>query len=229
MDRLRTRDGGLIARWAVTSLRARAGGRVLRIAVLGLLLALPAAARATNAGEDRQRREAAELERKGDWRGAAEAYWKMLGANRTSAELRDKYLFCLRRVRLADRHGDPVYRKRVQELPLAKTLTAYLDALGKIQANYVDRERIGLPALFHHGLDEFGYALSDPIFRQAHLPEATDEAVRAFAERVRDDWAEAAPDKPDDMRQAVKRIALDAQKALGVKPGFVVMEFVCGA
>src|SRR3954468_19907294 len=35
--------------------------------------------------------------------------------------------------------------------------------------------------------------------------------------------------KPDDVRQAVKKIALDAQKALGVKPGFVVMEFVCGA
>src|SRR6266568_1282709 len=137
---------------------------------------MPVAALATNAGaEDRQRREATELERKGDWRGAAELYWKLLGSNRTSAELRDKYLYCLRRVRLADRHADPVFNKRVQELPLAKALTAYLDALGKVQANYVDRDRIGLQSLFRHGLDELGYALSDPVFRQAHMPDADDD------------------------------------------------------
>src|SRR5262249_37906786 len=112
---------------------------------------------------------------------------------------------------------------------LAKALTAYLDALGKIQANYVDRDRIGLPALFGHGLDELGFALGDPTFRQAHLPDADDDAVRAFAAQVRDEWLDAAMNTPDDVRQAVKRIALDAQKALGVKPAFVVMEFVCGA
>src|SRR5262245_46917711 len=211
-------------------LRALPTRPVLLIAVLGILLAIPAVARATNAGaDDRQRREAAELERKGDWRGAAEIYWKLLGANRNSSDLRDKYLHCLRRVRLTDRHADPVFNKRVQELPLAKALTAYLDALGKIQANYVDRDRIGLPSLFRHGLDEFGYALNEPAFRQAHLPDADDEAIRAFAAKARDDWADAAFSKPDDVRQAVKQVALDAQKALGIKPAFVVMEFVCGA
>lgn len=209
----------LIARWAVT----------LRIAAFGLLLLFPAASFATTAGSDELKREAADLERKGDWRGAAEAYWKALAGDRRSTELRDKYLYCLRRVRLTDRHTDPVYRKRVQDLPLAKALTAYLDALGKIQANYVDRDRIGLPALFKHGLDEIGYALGDPTFRQLYLSEATDDAIRHFATQMRDEWAEAAMNKPDDVRQAVKRIALDAQKALGVKPGFVVMEFVCGA
>jgi C-terminal processing protease CtpA/Prc len=210
------------------TLRALSTGPVLLITV-GLLLAMPVVALATNAGEDRARREAAEFERKGDWRAAAEAYWKLLGGNRSSAELRDKYLYCLRHVRLNDRHADPVFNKHVQDLPLAKALTAYLDALGKVQANYVDRDRIGLSSLFRHGLDELGYALGDPVFRQAHLPDADDDAIRTFAAKVRDDWAEAAVTKPDDVRQAVKRIALDAQKALGVKPAFVVMEFVCGA
>src|SRR3954470_11351742 len=116
----------LIARWAVT----------LRIAALGIWLCLLSTALATTDGGDELKREAAELERKGDWRGAAEMYWKALAGDRRSIELRDKYLYCLRRVRLTDRHNDPVYRKRVQDLPLAKALTAYLDAVGKIQANY---------------------------------------------------------------------------------------------
>jgi C-terminal peptidase prc len=197
---------------------------------LSLLLLQTNVARATNAGnEDRVMREAAELQLKGDWRGAAEAYWKILTSDRRSAEVRDKYLYCLRRLRLTDRHTDPVYRKRIRELALSKSLAAYLDALGKIQTNYVDRDRIGLMDLFRRGLEEFGLALLDPVFRRSEMPDANDEAVVAFATRLRNDWAEPSIRQLSDVEQVVKEIALAAQRALDLRPSIVVMEFVCGA
>jgi C-terminal peptidase prc len=203
---------------------------IRKAAALLTLLSLPSLVGATNAGNDeRSMQEAAELERKGQWRAAAEAYWKFLGQNRNSADARQKYLNCLRHVRLTDRHSDGRYRQRIQDLPLSKSLNAYLDAIGKIQANYVDRDRIGLPELFRHGIEELGLALADPTFRQWQIPDADDDAVKAFAARLKEEWANPSFRQPADVRQRVKEIALAAQKALDVKPSVVVMEFLCGA
>src|SRR5207248_2721694 len=142
---------------------------------------------------------------------------------------RQKYLHCLRHVRLTDRHSDPTYRKRVQDLALSKSLNAYLDALGKIQANYVDRDRIGLPELFRHGLEELGFALTDATFRQWQIPDVDADAIQAFVARLKEDWGDPSLRQLSDVRQVVKEVSLAAQKALGVKPSIVVMEFVCGA
>src|SRR5262249_22490225 len=101
------------------------------------------------------------------------------------------------------------------------------DALGKIQSNYVDR--VGLPELYRQGLAEFGFALSDPMFRRWHMRDASDDEVRAFHSRLRDSWGEPNLRDSAAVRQTVKEIALEAQKALGVRPSFVVMEFICGA
>lgn len=207
------------------------GWFTLRVGVVGVLFLLPAAARATNAGaSDKLLREAADLEQKGDWRAAGEIYWQILGRNKqASAEIRQKYLLCLRHVRLTSRHADPIYRKRVQDLPLSKALTAYLEALAKLQANYVDKDKIELMALFRHGLDELGIALGDPTFRQTYLAEADSDAIAEFSGKIKATWARETYRVASDVRRAVKEIALSAQSMLGLKPSIVVMEFVCGA
>src|SRR5262245_6136779 len=99
-----------------------------------LLLLVPAGVWGTHGGfSDKPLRDAAELEKKGDWRGAGELYWQILSRDKQAAnEVRQKYLLCLRHVRLIDRHSDGVYRKRVQDLPLSKSLTAYFAAVGKL-------------------------------------------------------------------------------------------------
>jgi carboxyl-terminal processing protease len=214
----------------VPRLRVIASWTGLSLAALLAFLSIPNLARATNAGnDDRLMRDASELERKGDWRGAAEAYWKVVVQNRGSVEAREKYLYCLRRLRLTDRHSDPTYRKRIQELPLSKSLNAYLDALGKIQANYVDRDRIGLLDLFRHGLEEFSLALVDPVFRRSEMPNKSDDSILAFIARLRSDWTEPSFHQISEVVDAVKEIALAAQTTLDIRPSIVAMEFVCGA
>src|SRR5439155_21202285 len=45
----------------------------------------------------------------------------------------------------------------------------------------------------------------------------------------KEEWGDPSLRQLADVRQLVKDISLAAQKALGVKPSIVVMEFVCGA
>src|SRR5258706_3955532 len=155
-----------------------------------MMLLLPVSARATNAGAaNKLMRDAAELEKKGDWRAAGELYWQILSRDKQAApELRQRFLLCLRHVRLTDRHTDPTYRKRVGDLPLSKALTAYADALGKLQANYVDKDKIDLASLFRHGLAEVTLALADPTFTQAHLADVSPEAAAEFAKKFAAPW-----------------------------------------
>lgn len=211
--------------------RTRPGRMTLRVVVLGILLFIPLAARATNAtGSEKMLREAAELEKKGDWRGAGEIYWRILGRDKqAAAAIRQKYLLCLRHVRLTSRHTDSDYRKRVQDLPLSRALTAYLETLGKLQANYVDKDKIDLMALYRHGIDELTIALNDPTFRQSYLADTESDAILEFAAKLKSTWGKEAFRLAADVRRAVKEIALSAQSALALKPSIVVMEFVCGA
>jgi carboxyl-terminal processing protease len=211
--------------------RANPVRMLLRASLCGALLLVPAIAWATNGGfADKLLREAADLEMKGDWRGAGQIYWRLLTQNKqASAEVRQKYLLCLRHVRLTDRHTDSVYRKRVNDLPFSKSLAAYAEALGKLQSNYVDKDKIDLTALFRHGLDELRMALADPTFQEIYLGDAEADAAAEFTAKIRDQWGGEAIRQLADVRKAVKEIALAAQQNLGVKPSIVVMEFVCGA
>lgn len=194
------------------------------------LLLIPSWALATNGVHDKLLRDAAELTAKGEWRAAGEIYWRVLATDRQApADVRAKYLTCLRHVRQGDRHADAVYRKRIQDLTLSRSLTAYVEAVGKLQVNYVDREKIALRSLFRHGMEEFSHALASPAFRHWQMPDSPTGAAEAFSAKLKDQWSNEPCRSPAEMRQAIKDIALEAQKALGIKPSVTVMEFVCGA
>ncbi|MFL5342005.1 MAG: S41 family peptidase [Gemmataceae bacterium] len=195
---------------------------------LGAVLLCPGAARAANAGDrDQLRRDAEAFERQGEWDRAGEIYLRMLADDRSSALLRKKVLLCARHVQLINRHRDHLYLERVRGLTVSQALNAYLDALGKLQANYVDRLTLG--GLYDAGLEEFGFALNDAAFRQEHLPDATPEAIANFARQMREEWGAVTFRQPAQVRQTVREIAAAAQQKLGLKPSVAVLEFVCGA
>ena len=198
--------------------------------LLGVFVIAPAEVRAANAGDrDKLRMEAEAFERKGEWGKAGEIYSRLLAEDRQSIALRKKLLHCSRHVQLVNRHRDRLYLERIRNLSMSQALNAYLDALGKLQSNYVDRDRIGLAALFASGLEEFGFALADSSFNQEHLAEAEPDSVQLFAEELREKWSESNFRQPAEARQAVREIATAAQNRLGLRPSVTVLEFVCGA
>jgi carboxyl-terminal processing protease len=146
-----------------------------------------------------------------------------------NASVRPKIQICSRHLQLAARHRDLVYLKRVRELTPSQSVNAYSDALGKLQANYVDRDKIGVTALFRQGLEEFGFALSDPTFRQAHLPDAKPDEIVVFAARVNEEFSNQTFKQATHAKLAVRDIAVQAQTKFGLKTSFTVMEFICGA
>jgi C-terminal processing protease CtpA/Prc len=195
-----------------------------------VLLFTPLRAGAANGvTPDRLRQEAEDAERKGEWDRAGELYLKILAADRQTPAIHSKLLLCSRHAQLANRHRDRIYLERVQALTMSQALNAYLDALGKLQANYVDREKVEVTEMFRHGLEEFGFALNDATFRQEHLAEFEATAIREFLEKTKDEWGEKSFRNAPQAREAVRDIALAAQKMLTLKPSLTVMEFVCGA
>src|SRR5438132_6761057 len=143
-----------IERWTLTRGRGRPGQRIPGVFLAGAMLLFPLTGRAANvAGTDKQMQEAAALERKGEWEKAGEIYLQILARDK-NAPVRQKLQVCVRHIQLAARHRDVLYLKRVRELTPSQALAAYLDALGKLQANYVDRDKIAVTALFRHGLQE---------------------------------------------------------------------------
>ena len=213
----------------MTRVRRRTGQLIPGVFLAGAVLLFPLTGRAANvAGTDKQIQEAAALERKGEWEKAGELYLQILARDK-NAPVRQKLQVCARHVQLAARHHDSLYLRRVRELTTSQALTAYLDALGKLQTNYVDRDKIGVTALFRQGLEEFGFALADATFRQAHFGEAKSDEIRAFAAHINEEFGAQTFKQAADARQAVREIAVQAQTALGLKPSFAVMEFVCGA
>src|SRR5262249_20898724 len=94
---------------------------------------------AANVARDQLRQEAEEYEKKGEWERAGEIYWKIFSQDRQSPGVRQKLLLCMRHVQQARRHQDRLYREQVRELSFSKSLRGYMEALQKLQANYVDR------------------------------------------------------------------------------------------
>lgn len=198
------------------------------IIAVGFAFAFLSESQAAPVKPDELRKEAEAMEQKGDWEGAGKLYLRILALDRTS-DVRGKILHCLRHIQQKRRHADVQYLERIRSLPLSRALNAYLDGLGKLQATYVDRDKIGVAELYRRGLEELTFALAESTFRQEHLTFTDGEAVRSFVQRLADDRNHLTIRRISDVREAVREIALAAQKQLGVQPSITVMEFLCGA
>jgi carboxyl-terminal processing protease len=175
------------------------------------------------------RHEAEAFERQGRWDRAGEAYLKLLGLDRNQPAVRERLVLCLRHVQLARRHADPAYRQQVAQLPLPRALALYGEAAGKLGQHYVDRDRATPARLVRRGVEELSLALTDETFRRAHLSGAAPETLLAYAAHLRQTWAERTVRDAAEARQAVRGLALAAEREVGLNPSVAVMECLCGA
>lgn len=172
---------------------------------------------------------AEQFERQGQYNDALDLYEQMLLQDRSSAEVRERFQACLRRVHQVRRHRDVSFRNTILSLPIEQAIKVYSEVLTNLQARYVDRERVNPQRLFQQGVEELSLALLDESFLREHLAGAAPEAVRRFRAQLREGWlAQPVRDQRDAHRWVVE-VALAARQAIGLRPTVTVLEFACGA
>jgi len=175
------------------------------------------------------RRQAEQYEESRQWDKAGETWQQLLSKNRDLSEAKEHYQLCLRRAHQIRRHRDATYRQQILDLNLQDALRIYGDVLGQLQTYYVDSEKVDLPQLFRHGLEEFRVALDDEPFFREQLGQVDGAALRAFQSELLSTWGNPSSRRLQDVQNLARDVSLAAQRKLGLKPTVVVLEFICGA
>lgn len=205
---------------------ARTGA--LMLSMIAWLLA-PGSAAAEPVNADRDRTEAREFERAGQWDRACEAYLRLLSEDRHQPEVRERLGYCLRRWQQARRHADPVFRKHLAAMPLSQALTIYSEVTSILQRYYVDAARVDAGRLWRSGLDEIGNALADAGILAEQGVTVSPAQLTEFRDRLRRDFATLEMTDVRELRSHLRDLAWEAQYKLGINPSLIVLEGACGA
>jgi carboxyl-terminal processing protease len=189
----------------------------------------PTPSPAAPASADPLREEAREYERRGEWDKACDVYARLLAADRRQPEVRDRLQYSVRRLHQVRRHQDPLFRDKVLSLPTAKAILLYGDVLGKLQNFYAEPDKVPVQRLFQHGLEELLNALGDAVFQQNYLATADPLAVAAVRDQLRYEWLGRQIGDAAEAKAAVRDLARDVQRTIGLPPTVVILEFACGA
>lgn len=166
------------------------------------------------------------------WLDACRFYEEALRKNKHNVTARDGYARSLRRLHLAARHNDAVYRRTLSRLKQDEALTTFEQVLQSLAYAYPDRNRTDISLLFQQGLQEARFALDDPEFRRHYLANVKPAVIDAFAATLAartvskmTRTTEARKQLWDLVRQAGK----DGLPANGIFISALVMEFAAGA
>jgi len=184
---------------------------------------------ASPAGLEQLSATARDLEREGQWVNACILYERMLREDRTFADAKDGYQRCLRHILQGRRHRDPSFRDSLLTRKPSQAIEVYEEVLNRLQAAYVNRDKVNPAVLFRHGLDELRFALEDETFLREYLNDVTADEVRTFRNDL-ETWRNCDIRSTADASRQVTEVFQAARKApLRLRPAVVVLEFTCGA
>jgi carboxyl-terminal processing protease len=175
--------------------------------------------------------QAEQFERLADWEHACQAYDLLLRLDRTQPGIRGRLLHCLRRYWQASRQKDSSYRKEVLTLGYPQALKIYRYVLTSLLESSVDRKALTPMRVVRKGLEEYRYALADPVFLQYNLPTASPAEVAAFRDYLHEVVGPKvrAVRTPQQAVNLVREAAIESLSRFHLNPTTVVMEFTCGA
>jgi hypothetical protein len=164
------------------------------------------------------------------WEDAFQTWMKVLAADRAYPDARERLATCLRNALQVHRHRDPAMLARVMAMSQAEALALYGEVLTKVQAYYVDPEKVTTIRLFRQGLDEYLAALGDPAFLDRHSKGTDKAVVSKFRQNMQTAWANRevlTPRQAVEIVSAISAQSRDTLKLRSIHP--VVCEFICGA
>jgi len=175
--------------------------------------------------------QAEQLEKLGDWGGAADKYEELLRLNRNQPAVKERYQLCLRRYFQLVRHRDPSYRKLVATLDYSQAMELYgQEFLNKLLSGSLDKDKLSAGLTFRKGLEEYLSALASPEYCHYHIagvkPDQTRELRKALQEQLDSPTAMTYPKAMDALRKVVGKSKHAFPK---INATSIVMEFLCGA
>lgn len=202
------------------------------LVVLLCLLAVSSSASAEAEPLEKRRVKALQLEKRGAWLEACRLYEDLLRKQRNDLAAREGYQRCLRRLHLMLRHADPGYRQALGKLALPDALDLYEQILTILQVGYPDRWRTSFTQLFQQGVQEVGFALDDPRFRDLYLAGVKPAAIQAYKGRLAS-WPSKKISTRDEARdQVLAVLRAAAREGIPLRPLFMsalALEFAAGA
>src|SRR5436190_3073939 len=164
----------------------------------GLLLALalapsPARGQTTDSvapasTRDDSIRTVRELRQKNKPDEAIQASFRALKEYPNDPDLLEELRKSVRQSLQASRHRDPMFQSRIMAMSASDVLALYHEVLVKIQAQYVDSDKVTTTRLFSQGVEEYLAALGEPNFVAQHMKGVDESALVRFRENLRKAW-----------------------------------------
>lgn len=125
------------------------------------------------------------------------------------------------------RYQDSSYLASVRELPTSQSLDLYAEVLASLETNYVDT--VNWSDILRHGTASLEVALTEPLFVNRVLPNASPEAIERFRQNIHLQVANRNASTRYDLRATVAFVAAIARDELGLPPTATILEFSTGA
>lgn len=174
------------------------------------------------------RRKARELQSQSRWAQALELYVRIPRSERTPED-RDRYQICVRRLLQSQRLRDKSSHILLSRIRPAEAEASYREAIDTLHRKYVDRDKISLSRIFLDGVQELRSALDDDLFLREYLPDVNEETTNRFKDYL-DALLGSRPTirTVNEARDQFRDVQQKSQP-MRLKPGFVLVEFLCGA
>jgi carboxyl-terminal processing protease len=143
------------------------------------------------------------------------------------ATIRQRLTICRLHFDVQRRYQDSSFLASVRELPTSQSLDLYAEVLASLETNYVDT--VNWSNILRHGTASLEVALTEPLFVNRVLPNASPEAIERFRQNIHLQVANRNASTRYDLRATVAFVAAIARDELGLPPTATILEFTTGA
>ncbi len=168
-----------------------------------------------------------QLESNREWGEAIRHYESALRRYESNAELQQRLLISRLHFDVNRRYQDTSYLAAIRQTSTQQALDLYAEVLANLETHYVDAA--DWKRLLTNGTASLEVALTEPLFIDRMLPNATPEQIESFRLNVHRYTLDRPAKSRFDLRATVAYIAGLAHQELGLAGTATVFEFTCGS
>ncbi|MEM9410008.1 MAG: S41 family peptidase [Planctomycetota bacterium] len=168
-----------------------------------------------------------QLEIDGHWADALSLYQQAIKNFPRNQKLIEKRTIARIHYDLERRYSDNSFRRALTQTDSNTALKIYSEVLLRVQSSYVDQPDWARLASF--GLHSLEVAIRSPEFRQANIPNSTDQSIRNSIDQIRKSLGGETVGSRSDALNIAQKVADGMQSLVGLPVQSTIYEFTNGA